>query len=84
MNLEIIKQEKNEIDFNLDNVTVAEILRVYLNENGADFAAWKREHPSKPVSFKIKSSEKSIKKVVSDSVNAIKKECDSLVSALKK
>jgi DNA-directed RNA polymerase subunit L len=83
MNIEMVKEDKNEIELKIDNVTVAEILRIYLNEQGVEFAAWRREHPSRPVFMKIKSSG-NIRKVVNDSVNAIKKECDALVSGLKK
>lgn len=83
MNIEIVKEDKNEIELKIDNVTVAEILRIYLNEQGVEFAAWRREHPSRPVLMKIKHSG-NIKKVVSDSVNAVKKECDALVAGLKK
>lgn len=84
MNIEITSQSKNEADFKLDNVTVAEVLRAYLADNGASFAAWKREHPSKPLTMKIQSSEGTVAKAVSQAVQAIKKDCDSLVSNLKK
>ena len=85
MKIEIIKESKDEVELTIDNLTVAEVLRAYLYENGAEFAAWRREHPSKPVLFKIKAgSGKSVKKVVADSVEAIKKDCDKIVSGLKK
>ncbi len=84
MNIEIVKQEKNSVELTIDNLTVAEILRVYLNEQGIEFAAWKREHPSKPLVFKIESSGKTAKKAVSDAVEAVKKDCDKIVSLLKK
>jgi DNA-directed RNA polymerase subunit L len=84
MNIEIIKSEKDEVELNMDNSTLAEVLRVYLYEHGVDFAAWKREHPSKPIIFKIKGSDKTVKKAVSDAVAAIKKDCGKIVSALKK
>jgi DNA-directed RNA polymerase subunit L len=83
MDIKIIKNEKHEVEIEVSNVTVAEILRTYLNENGVEFVAWKREHPSKPVMMTIK-SESNIAKAVSDAVNAIKKDCDKLVSGLKK
>ena len=83
MKLEVVKAEKHEVQVELDNVTVAEVLRVYLYENGADFAAWKREHPSKPLVFNIK-SDSGVKKAVSDAVSAIKKDCDKIVALLKK
>ncbi len=82
MNIEIVKVEKGEVDLTIDNLTVAEILRAYLYEHGADFAAWRREHPSKPLVFKIKSS--NVKKSVSDAVAAIKKDCDNLLDVVKK
>lgn len=84
MNIEILKHEKNSVELNIDSLTVAEVLRAYLNKEGIEFAAWRREHPSKPVLFKIESSGKTAKKAVSDAVGAIKKDCDKLVSALKK
>ena len=84
MNIEILKSEKHDIEIKIDNLTVAEVLRVYLYEYGADFAAWKREHPSKPLIFKVHSSGKTAKKAVSDAVSAIKKDCEKLLDAVKK
>lgn len=84
MNLEILKADKNEIEVKIDNPTIAEILRTYLNEQGIEFAAWRREHPSKPVVLKIESSGKTAKKAVGDAVDAIKKDCDKILSVLKK
>jgi DNA-directed RNA polymerase subunit L len=84
MNIEVVKQGKNEVELKIDNLTVAEILRVYLNNNGVEFAAWKREHPSKPLLFRIESSGKTVKKAVSEAVDAIKKDCDKVLGSLKK
>ena len=84
MEIEIIKHEKDDLEVKIDNQTVAEILRVYLNEQGVDFAVWRREHPSKPVILKIKTSGKTVKKAVSDAVAAINKDCDKLLAGLKK
>ena len=86
MNVEIVKQEKNEVDLKVDNQTVVEILRVYLNDRveGVKFAAWRIEHPSKPILFKIQTSGKTVKKAVSDAIVAINKDCDAIVKSLKK
>lgn len=84
MNIEIIKSEKNELEIRIDNLTVAEILRDYLYRTGIKFAAWRREHPSKPIIFKIESSDKSVKKAISDSVEAVKKDCDKILAIAKK
>jgi DNA-directed RNA polymerase subunit L len=84
MNIEIIKSEKDELELKISNLTVAEVLRNYLYESGADFAAWRREHPSKPIIFRIQSKDKPVKKVVSDAVAAIKKDCENLLKVVKK
>ena len=84
MEIEIIKQEKNEIELKVNNITVAEILRVYLNNNDVEFAAWRREHPSKPVIMRIESSGKTVKKEVSEAVSAIKKDLNKIVTSVKK
>ena len=83
MNIEVTKQEKNEIELKIDNQTIAELLRVYLNAQGIEFAAWRKEHPTKPILMKIQSS-KSIKKAVSDAVAAVKKDMEKISSGLKK
>ncbi|MFH1425112.1 MAG: RpoL/Rpb11 RNA polymerase subunit family protein [archaeon] len=84
MEIEVLKQEKNLVEMKLDNVTVAEILRHYLNEQGVDFAAWRREHPSKPAVMRIESSGKTVKKEVSDAVVAIVKDLNKIVAGVKK
>ena len=68
MNIEILKNEKNEVEMKIDNLTIAEVIRVYLYQNGADFAAWRREHPSKPLIFKIQTKEGTVKKAVSNAI----------------
>ena len=84
MNIEIISNDKRAAEFKIDNLTVAEILRVYLNEGGVDFAAWRREHPSKPLIMKIQTSEGTVAKAVADAAAAVKKDCDKLAALLKK
>jgi len=84
MELEVLKSEKNLVEIKIDNVTVAEILRAYLNEQGVEFAAWRREHPSKPAQMRIESSGKTVKKEVSDAVAAISKDLSKIVSGIKK
>lgn len=84
MEINVIKSEKNDAEISVSNTTIAEILRVYLNEQGVEFAAWRKEHPSKPVVLKIQTSGKSVKKAISDAVSAIKKDSEKLVASLKK
>ena len=83
MEVEIVESGKGIVELKLDNLTIAEIMRVYLNEGGVEFAAWKREHPTKPLIFRIESS-KSVKKEVADAVSTIKKDLDEISKGLKK
>mgnify|MGYP001174067918 CR=1 FL=1 len=83
MEIEVLKNEKNEFEAKVDNITIAEILRVYLNKQGIEFAAWRREHPAKPVIMRIQSSGKTVKKEVSEAVSEIKKELDKLAKSVK-
>ena len=82
MEIEIIRKEKNEIELKMNNITIAEILRTYLNKQGVDFAAWRREHPSKPIIMLIKSS-KNVNKEVSEAIESIKKDLSKIVSLVK-
>ena len=80
MEATVLGKEKGEVNIEMDNATIAEIIRVYLYKEGVEFAAWRREHPSKPVHLKVKGSEKIIK----DAISAINKDCEKLLTALKK
>ncbi|MBU2052674.1 MAG: hypothetical protein KJ721_00330 [Nanoarchaeota archaeon] len=77
MDLKIINSSKDEIEVELDNLTMVEILRVYLNKDSAvSFAAWKREHPTKNPVLKVKTKGKTAKKAINDAVNSITKDLD--------
>lgn len=84
MQIEIINQDKNLIELKIDNQTVAEILRIYLNKQGIEFAAWRKEHPTKPIIFRIESSGKTVRKAISDAVAEIKKDLENIEKCLKK
>lgn len=75
----------NEVcELKVDSLTVAEILRTYLNEQGIKFAAWRREHPAKPIIFRVESSGKNVRKAISEAVTAIKKDLGSIQKLAKK
>ena len=85
MELNILKNEKEEIEFEIESLTIAEILRVYLNKDSSvTFAAWKREHPTKKPILLIKTKGKTAKKAVDDAVSAITKDLDKVESDFKK
>lgn len=85
MHIEVVRSDKEETDIALDNQTVAELMRVYLTEvDGVKFAAWRKEHPSKPLLMHIVTSGISAKKAISEAVSTITKELDGFEAAFKK
>lgn len=85
MELKILKSSKDEIEFQIESLTIAEILRVYLNKDSAvTFAAWKREHPTEKPIVLVKTKGKTAKKAVNDAISAITKELDNVESDFKK
>ena len=54
MELRFLKNSKEEIEVELENLTLVELLRVYLNkDSGVSLAAWRRDHPSEKPVLKI-------------------------------
>ena len=85
MEIKIIKDEKNHIEVELDNLTIAEVLRVYLHkDSNVEFAAWNKGHSSKPILLRIETKGKTAKKAIEDAIKAITKEADALVAEVKK
>ena len=85
MELKILRSEKEEIELEIESITIAEILRVYLNEDpSVTFVALKRDHPTKKPVFLIKTKGKTAKKAISDAVNSITKDLDKLEDNFKK
>jgi DNA-directed RNA polymerase subunit L len=85
MELNILRNEKEEIELEIESLTLVEILRVYLNKDSAvTFAAWKREHPSKKPILLVKTKGKTAKKAINDAVSAVVKDLDKLEADFKK
>ena len=82
MEVKILKEEKGELDLEVGSLTIAEILRVYLNKNGAKIATWRREHPSKNPVLHIEAD--NAKKTLKDAISQIEKEVDSAVKSFEK
>jgi len=75
MEITILRNEKDELELETDSITIAEVLRVYLNkDSGVTFAAWKREHPTKNPVMLVRTKGKTAKKAVEDSVKEIEKD----------
>lgn len=85
MELKILKSEKDEMEIELGNLTIAEILRVYLNkDDDVSFVAWKRDHPTEKPILKIKTKGKSAKKAVNDAIASVTKDLDKILEDFKK
>ena len=82
MQVKIIKDEKNTLDIELQSLTIAEILRVYLNKEGAKLAAWKRDHPTKNPILHIEADNP--KKLLKKAIATLEKEIDKTVDEFKK
>jgi len=83
MEVKILKQEKNMLDIELDNLTIAEVLRAYLNkESGVKLAAWKREHPMKNPVLHIEAD--NAKSILKKAITAVEKDIDKTVDEFKK
>ncbi len=85
MNINVLKSEKDLMEVQIENLTIAELLRVYLNKDSdVTFAAWRREHPTKAPILKIETKGKSASKAIKDAVKVIEKELDKSLSEFKK
>ena len=85
MEINILENSKDEIKLELENLTIAEILRVYLNkDDSVSFAAWRREHPTKNPVLLVRTKGKTAKKAINDAVSKITKDLDKIESDFKK
>ena len=85
MEVTIIKDEKQELEFQLENQTIAELVRVYLNQDDAvELGVWKRAHYSKPIVLKIISKGKSAKKALQDAIAKAQKDLKKYSEEFKK
>ncbi|MBU2616085.1 MAG: hypothetical protein KKC19_03200 [Nanoarchaeota archaeon] len=82
MEVKILNDERNELDIELDSLTIAEVLRVYLNKEGAKLAAWKRDHPTKNPILHIEGDNP--KKLLKRAIATLEKEIDKAVEEFKK
>ena len=85
MEVNILKESKEEIEVELESLTLAELLRVYLNKDSSvSFAAWKREHPTKNPVLAVKTKGKTPKKAVNDAIALAIKDLDKIEEDFKK
>jgi DNA-directed RNA polymerase subunit L len=75
MEIKILKDEKNELEVEMNNQTIVELVRVYLNKDSAvTLGAWKKEHYSKPLILRITTEGKSAKKALQEAIAKAQKD----------
>jgi len=85
MEINVLKSSKDEIELEVSSLTIAEILRVYLNnDSSVSFAAWKRKHPTEKPVLTVRTKGKTAKKAIDDAVKAITKELEKIEADFKK
>jgi DNA-directed RNA polymerase subunit L len=85
MEINIIKDSKEELEAEVESLTMVEILRVYLNKDSSvTFAAWKREHPTKKPILAVKTKGKTPKKAINDAIDSITKDLEKIETDFKK
>ena len=85
MEITIIKDDKNDLEVQIDNQTIAELVRVYLNKDSAvKVGAWKKEHYSKPLVLKVQTEGKLAKKALQDAIAKAQKDLKKYSDEFKK
>lgn len=85
MEIKVLNSSKDEMEVELESLTIAEILRVYLNKDSSvSLAVWKRKHPTENPVLTIKTKGKSAKKAIDDAVHAVTKDLDKISDDFKK
>ena len=85
MEIKVLNDDKNELEVQLDNQTIAELVRVYLNQDSSvKLGAWKKEHYSKPLILKIVTEGKTAKKALQDAIAKAQKDLKKYADEFKK
>jgi len=84
MEVKILKQEKDRLEIEIDNLTVAELVRKELGyDEKVEIAAWKRDHPTKNPVLIVKVKEGTAKKALLDSLAKVQKTNDDILDKFK-
>ena len=85
MEIKLLKYSKDKLEIELDDLTVAELLRNMLwQDKATELAAWRREHPSKNPKLILRTKGKDSKKVLLETITKTHKLNSKIVSAFKK
>ncbi len=82
MEIKVLAEDKNTLDLEIDSITVVELMRVYLNKEGAKMAAWKRDHPTKNPILHIEADHP--RKLLQKAVESVQKDLATIEADFKK
>lgn len=82
MEIKVLSEDKTHMDLEIDSLTIVELMRVYLNKEGAKMAAWKREHPSKNPILHLEADNP--KKLLQKAIESVQKDLSTIEADFKK
>lgn len=85
MEIKVLKHDKNTLEIELNNLTIAELLRDMLwQDKATELAAWHRDHPSKNPKLILHTQGKDAKKVLIETIEKTQKLNSEMLSEFKK
>lgn len=85
MKINFLLVEKEKIEVEIDNLTIAELLRDMLwEQEGVILAVWKRDHPSKNPIIVLETKGKDAKKILISTIEQIQELNSEMISQIKK
>tara|TARA_Y100000310_G_C20555210_1_gene750145 strand:+ start:61 stop:324 length:264 start_codon:yes stop_codon:yes gene_type:complete len=85
MEIKILKDDKNDLEVQINNQTIAELVRIYLNQDSSvKLGVWKKEHYSKPLILKVETEGKLAKKALQDAISKAQKDLKKYADEFKK
>ena len=85
MEIKVLKHDKNTLEVDIDNLTIAELLRDMLwQDKATELSAWHRDHPSKNPKLILHTQGKDAKKVLIETIEKTQKLNSEMLSEFKK
>jgi len=85
MIVKVLKNEKNHLEIELDNLTIAELVRNELwEDSGVSVSAWKKDHPIKNPVLVMKTTGKSAQKALTECLERVEKKTKGIIDGAKK
>ncbi len=82
MEIKVLAEDKTFMDLEIDSLTIVELMRVYLNKEGAKMAAWKRDHPSQNPTLHIEADQP--RKLLQKAIISVQKDLATIEADFKK